>query len=318
MSHLKAILELLQRGQRFFLVTHVNPDGDALGSMFAMALALEMHGKEAWCYLEEELPYVYRWLPGAEQVKMQYPSGKGWIGLVVDCAEARGVGKAIDFLNNLSEIIVLDHHEVTGSLGTHRLIEATYATGGLIFRILKALSWPLTKEIAENLYVAIYSDTGGFRFNQTTAETFEVACSLVKAGAEPAKIAELLYEHYPLSRFCVLNKVLDHLDLYAQGKLAISFIRYEDFCGCNASRADLEDFASLLRSIEGVEVSALIKEYKPHEIAVSLRSRGKVNVAKFALRFGGGGHRCAAGFKFKGKMEQLLSLLRQELETLSL
>ncbi len=316
MDPLKSILELLKRGRKFFLATHVNPDGDALGSMFAMALALEMQGKQAWCYLEDEIPYVYRWLPGVKYIKKGYPSGDGWIGLVLDCAEPRGVGRAIEFLNRLSEIIVLDHHEVTGSLGTHRLIEPIYATGGIVFHILKALSWPVTKEIAENLYVAIYSDTGGFRFNQTTADAFEVASCLVKAGAEPAKIAELLYEHYPLSRFCILNKVLDHLELHVQGKVAISFIRHEDFYNCKASRADLEDFATLLRSIEGVEVSALIKEYAPQEISVSLRSRGKINIAEFALRFGGGGHRCAAGFKFKGELDSILHLLKQELEAL--
>ncbi len=318
MKALEPIIRLLQEGKRFFLATHVNPDGDALGSMFGLALALRGQGKEVWCYLEEEIPAVYRWLPGQELAQKGYPDDNDWIGLVLDCAEAKRVGKAAEFLGRLKEVIVLDHHEVTGTLGTHRLIEPIYATGGLVFHLLHRLSWPITKEIAENLYAAIFSDTGGFRFSQTNAETFEVARALVKAGAEPAKIAELLYEHYPFSRFCLLRRVLDQLELVAGGKGAVSFLRHEDFKECQASKADPDDFANLLRSIDGVEISALIKEYYPEEISVSLRSRGKINVARLALEFGGGGHACAAGFKLKGELSQVLNLVRERLEALFL
>ncbi len=316
MKTLESIAHLLRGGKRFFLATHLNPDGDALGSMFAMALALRDQGKEVWCYLEEEIPALYQWLPGQEFVRRGCPKDDAWIGLVLDCAEAKRVGQAAEFLGRLKEIIVLDHHEVTGTLGTHRLIEPIYATGGLVFRLLNQLSWPISKEIAENLYTAIFSDTGGFRFSQTTAETFEVAQALVKAGAEPAKIAELLYEHYPFSRFCLLRRVLDRLELVAGGKASISFLRHEDFKECQASKADPDDFANFLRSIDGIEISALVKEYHPEEVSVSLRSRGKINVARLASEFGGGGHACAAGFKLRGELSQVLNLVRERLEAL--
>ncbi len=313
---LESIAHLLCEGKRFFLATHLNPDGDALGSMFALALVLRDQGKEVWCYLEEEIPTIYQWLPGQELVRKGYPEDDAWIGVVLDCAEVKRVGRAAEFLGRLREVIVLDHHEVTGTLGTLRLIEPIYATGGLVFYLLNRLCWPITKEIAENLYTAIFSDTGGFRFSQTTAETFEVAQVLVKAGAEPAKIAELLYERYPFSRFCLLRLVLDRLELVAGGKGSISFLRHEDFTECQASKAELDDFANFLRSIDGVEISALVKEYRPEEISVSLRSRGKINVARLALEFGGGGHACAAGFKLRGELSQVLSLVRERLEAL--
>jgi phosphoesterase RecJ-like protein len=289
MRALEAITTVFREGRRFFLVTHINPDGDGIGSMLALALALKDRGKEAWCYLDDEMPRFCRWLPGAGEIRREFPEGSDWIGVVLDCAEEKRVGKAAEFLRGLSTVVVLDHHEVTGALGTHRLIETIYATGGLVFRVLKALSWPLTPEIAENLYVAIFSDTGGFRYSQTTAETFEVARALVAAGVEPARIAERLYEHYPLSRFCLLRKALERLTLHAGGRVAMSFLGHEDFRECQAGKADPDDFASMLRSIDGVEVSALVKEYNPGEISVSLRSRGGVNVATLAKEFGEAG-----------------------------
>lgn len=316
MTPLKDIAEIFKKEGRFFLVTHIHPDGDGIGSMLALALALEDHGKDAWCYLDDEIPRFCGWLSGAEKIRRTLPEGPDWVGVVLDCSEEKRVGQAAAFLRGLSTVVVLDHHEVTGALGTHRLIEPIYATGGLVFRLLEVLSWPFTQEIAENLYVAIFSDTGGFRYSQTTAETFEVAKTLVAAGVEPAKIAERLYEHYPISRFCLLRKALERLTLYAEGRVALSFLGHEDFRSCQATKTDPDDFASMLRSIDGVEVSVLLKEYQPGEISVSLRSRGQVNVAVLAREFGGGGHRCAAGFKLQGEMPQILEVLRQRLEAI--
>ncbi len=311
---LAPVLEPLRQGKRFFLVTHINPDADGLGSMLALALALEGQGKETWCFLADDPPGFIRWLPGAQGLKTSLPAEDHWIGVVLDCSEAKRVGQAAPFLAKLDTVLVLDHHEVTGELGTHRVIAPIYATGGLIYHLLKALAWPITPEIAQNIYTAIFSDTGGFRYSQTTAETFAVAQDLVEIGVDPARIAEMLYEHYPLSRFCLLQKALARLTLLAQGKVALSFLRHEDFTGCQAKKADPDDFASMLRSIDGVEVSALLKEYHPGDISVSLRSRGRVNVATLAQEFGGGGHRCAAGFKQQGPLAEVMESLRQRLE----
>ncbi len=316
MELLKEIAALIRARDRFFLVTHVNPDGDALGSMLALALGLKGLGKEVWPYLEEEVPRVYRWLPGLSQVRYSLPGDLSWTALVLDCGDLSRVGGAAEFLEELREVVVLDHHEVSGNLGHLRLVEPVFATGALVFRLLRELSLPLTREIAENLYTAIFSDTGGFRFQQTTAEAFAMAKELAEAGADPAKIAERLTEHYPLSRFCLLRRVLERLRLLAEGRVAISLLKSEDYERCQATKADPEDFATFLRSIDGVEVTALIKEFRPGEISVSLRSRGKVNVAWLAARFGGGGHRCAAGFRLKDDPSRFSHILGQELEAL--
>ncbi len=316
MGALEEVARLIRARKRFFLVTHVNPDGDALGSMLALTLALQGMGKEVWPYLDEEPPKVYRWLPGLGEIRHHLPPDRPWTAVVLDCGDLSRVGGAAEFLEHLPEVVVLDHHEVSGDLGHVRVVEPVFATGALVFWLLKELSFPLNQEIAENLYTAIFSDTGGFRFQQTTAETFAMAKELAEAGANPAWIAEKLTEHYPLSRFCLLRQVLESLHLLAEGRVALSVLRREDYERCQASKSDPEDFATFLRSIEGVEVSALIKEFKPGELSVSLRSRGQVNVARFAARFGGGGHRCAAGFRMKDDPYHFSHILGQELEAL--
>ena len=316
MNDLQKLAEFISSKDRFFLATHINPDGDALGSLLALSLALKAMGKEVWPYVKDEIPKVYQWLPGLSEIKQTFPSENGYSAIVLDCGDKERLGEAAEFIKDLHEIAVLDHHEISGPLGSIRVVEPIFATGALVFRLLKILSLPLTQDIAENIYVAIFSDTGGFRFQQTTAEAFAIAKELADAGADPAVIAERLTEHYPFSRFCLLRVVLENLRILAQGKVAVSILRREDYEECGASKADPDDFATLLRTIDGVEVTALIKEFKPKEISVSLRSRGRVNVARFAALYGGGGHRCAAGFKLLADPFEIFKLLSHELEAL--
>ncbi len=313
---LAPILDIFRNGKRFFLCTHVHPDADGLGSMLALALALEEQGKEVWCYIDGERPLFTKWLPGGQKLLSSLPGDRSWIGVVLDCSEAARVGQAKDFVCGLDPLVVLDHHEVTGALGTHQVIVPIYATGGLIYYLLKALGWSITIPVAENLYAAIFSDTGGFRYSQTTLDTFQVACDLVARGVDPHKIAEILYEHYPLSRFCLLGQVLSRLIFWAQGKVVLSYISHEDFLRCQAQKTDPADFSSMLRCIDGVEVSVLLKEYHPGEFSVSLRSRGQINVALLAQEWGGGGHSCAAGFRINGSLTSILKLLKRRLEDL--
>lgn len=319
MNELQAITSLVSTHGRFFLATHVNPDGDGLGSLLGLALGLKALGKEVWPYIADELPSVYAFLPGRELLRRDLPQGRDYVAFVLDCGEEKRLGEeAAAYVRGLSRVIVLDHHEISGELGFLRWVELTYATGALVFRLLEALGASLTPEIALNLYVAIFSDTGGFRFQQTTAETFALAQRLIEAGVDPSYVAERLTEHYPLARFCLLKQALEHLSLLCGGKVAVSFLAHRDYEACGASKADADDFATFFRGIEGVEVTALLKEFRPGEVAVSLRSRGRVNVAQLAARFGGGGHRCAAGFKRNLPLEELKRELLRELEALVL
>ncbi len=315
---LEDFIPIIEKNPRFFLATHVNPDGDGIGSLLALTLALREKGKGVWPYLADELPSLYEFLPGKDLLRFNLPEGKDWVAIVLDCGEAGRLGEAAqEFVKDLPEVLVLDHHEISGSLGTRRHVELTYATGALVYKLLELLGVSLSREIALNLYVAIFSDTGGFRFQQTTEETFALAQKLIRAGVNPAEVAERLTEHYPFSRFCLLKQALLRLKLFAKGKVAFSFLTHNDYENCRAQKADSDDFATMFRSIDGVEVSVLLKEFRPGEISVSLRSRGKINVARLAARFGGGGHRFAAGFKLKASLENLKTLLVKELEAIA-
>ena len=315
---LEDFLSVIEKHPRFFLATHVNPDGDGIGSLLALSLGLGEKGKEIWPYLADELPRPYQFLPGRELLRFHLPPDKDWVAIILDCGEARRLGEEAEaFVEGLAEVLVLDHHEVSGSLGSLRHVELTYATAALVYKLLELMGVKLSREIALNLYTAIFSDTGGFRFRETNAETFTLAQRLVEAGVNPAEVAEKLTENHSLSRFCLLKKALSRLELFSGGKVAFSFLTHADYLHCRASKADSDDFATMFRGIEGVEVSVLLKEFQPGEVSVSLRSRGRVNVATFAARFGGGGHRCAAGFRAKSKLEELVTLLRQELEALT-
>ncbi len=315
MSSLHEIANLLTEKDHFFLATHVNPDGDGIGSLLALTLALKAQGKTVWPYLDDPIPDFLDWLPGKELIRYELPKGNHWTAIVLDCGEASRVGdESGAWVAGLSEVIVLDHHEISGTLGTRRYVEITFATAAIVFKLLGLMGVSLDQEIATNLYVAIFSDTGGFRYQQTNAETFSMAKKLIEAGVNPAEVAQRLTENFPLSRFCLLKQALSRLELKASGRVALSYLSNDDYLSCQAKKADSDDFATMFRTIRGVEVSALIKEYQPGEVTVSLRSRGRINVAELAARFGGGGHRFAAGFRFKGKIEDLYKLLAKELE----
>ncbi|OAG27478.1 hypothetical protein TH606_06615 [Thermodesulfatator autotrophicus] len=314
---LKEIARLLAEKDNFFLATHVNPDGDGIGSLLALTLALKAQGKIVWPYLSDQIPDFLDWLPGKELIRYELPEGGNWTAIVLDCGAASRLGdKAGPWVQGLSQVIVLDHHEVSGTLGTTRYVEITFATAAIVFKLLGQMGISLTKEIATNLYVAIFSDTGGFRYQQTTAETFSMAQKLIESGVNPSEVAQRLTENFPLSRFCLLKKALSRLELKASGKVAISYLSSDDYLSCEAGKADSDDFATMFRTIRGVEVSALIKEYKPGEVTVSLRSRGHVNVAELAAHFGGGGHRFAAGFRTKGDISEIQQQLTRKLEAL--
>ncbi len=317
MNNLAEIARILSNKDNFFLATHVNPDGDGIGSLLALALALKERGKTVWPYLADEIPDFLTWLPGRELIRYELPQGRDWVAIVLDCGEASRLGKeAGAFVRGLSNVIVCDHHEISGTLGSIRHVEITFATAAIIFKLLELLKHPLDPNIATNLYVAIFSDTGGFRYQQTNAETFFMAQKLIEAGVSPSDIAARLTENFSLARFCLLKIALARLKILAEGKVAVSYLSAKDYENCKAKKADSDDFATMFRTIRGVEVSALVKEYHPGEITVSLRSRGRVNVATFAAQFGGGGHRFAAGFKQKGPLAELVSLLTKELEAL--
>ena len=308
------LLDFLRKGKQFFIATHISPDGDALGSSIALSLALESLGKETIIYDKDPVPEFYKFLPGHKRFTQSISNLKFEISnlILLDCNELERTGiEKIEFVSSA----VIDHHETEKEFGDIKWIEPhAAATGLMLFYIIKELGVKITKDIAINLYAAIAIDTGTFRYSNTTPEVLRVAAELIEAGADPSYIAESLYETWSESRFRLLLKVLNTLDI--NNSIAITLVTLDMFRETGASVEDTENFVGFPRLLKSVNISVLFREIENNYYKVSLRSKGKeMNVAKIAAAFGGGGHRNAAGCKirsdFKTAKEKLLKAIRE-------
>jgi len=309
------VLDFLRKGKQFFIATHISPDGDALGSSIALSLALESLGKEIIIYDKDPVPEFYKFLPGHKRFTQSISNLKFEISnlILLDCNELERTGiEKIEFVSSA----VIDHHETEKEFGDIKWIEPhAAATGLMLFYIIKELGVKITKDIAINLYAAIAIDTGTFRYSNTTPEVLRVAAELIEAGADPSYIAESLYETWSESRFRLLLKVLNTLEI--NNSIAITLVTLDMFRETGASVEDTENFVGFPRLLKSVNISVLFREIENNYYKVSLRSKGKeMNVAKIAAAFGGGGHRNAAGCKIRSDFKTAKETLLKKLHTL--
>jgi phosphoesterase RecJ-like protein len=286
--------KLILREKRFFIATHINPEGDALGSSLALSMAMERLGKDTVVYDRDRVPESYRFLPGHERFTSSLDllaAGDAPL-ILLDCNEPDRAG-----LDNIpvSSSAVIDHHETEGTFGDIRWIEpGAAATGLMVFHLIKSLGVPVTKDMAANLYTALAIDTGTFRYGNVTSGVLRAAAELVDAGANPAAVSTGLYETWSEGKFRLLIEVLNTLEIV--GAAAMTVASGEMFRRTGTSGEDTENFANFPRMMKNVEISAFFREIEDGW-KVSLRSRGDMNVAQIAARFGGGGHRNAAGYR---------------------
>jgi len=295
------LIRFIAREKKFFIATHINPEGDALGSSLALALALESMGKEAIVYDRDPVPESYRFLPGHERFTALLPSltTSALPLILLDCNEP---GRAGIESVPIPFSAVIDHHETEKEFGQIRWIEPrAAATGVMVYALLKKLGVRFTRDMATNLYTAIAIDTGTFRYSNVTSDVLRDAAELVDLGADPAAVAEGLYETWTGGRFMLLIDVLNTMEV--TDGLVITVATKEMFMRTGTSAADTENFANLPRMIKDTRVSAFFRETEDGW-KVSLRSKGKVNVAQVAGGFSGGGHRNAAGYLVRGDLEK--------------
>ncbi len=292
---------LVQSHQRFLLTTHVRPDADGLGSQLALAEALRHLGKEVRLLIASAWPPRYNFLDPQRRIERFTPPGDAWrdaeVVVILDTGTWNQLGDFGPFLASLSaKKVVIDHHLSQDDLGAVRLVDTTAeATGRLVREALRALGVPLTPEIAQYLFAAVATDTGWFRHSNATAATFALAEELVAAGARPTPLYEQIYEQNSLPRLRLTGLVLERLQVSADGKVAHTEIHREDYAATGAVPQDTEDLVNYTRSVAGVEVGLFFMEQPRGGVKVSLRARSKVDVARVAEQFGGGGHRLAAG-----------------------
>lgn len=308
------IVEKIKAGKRFLIVSHVNPDGDAIGSSLGLMLALQVAGKEAFAYNESGVPALYRFLPRANEIIQEIPPGPFDATFVLDCSTAERVGGAFVALAQKGMLVVVDHHPPREPLEGVCLIDTqASATAELVYGILQEARLSIPPEAATALYAAIMTDTGSFRFSNTTSRSLDVASRLMALGADHRRLVENIYESYPPERFRLLAMTLDTLEFFYGGRLATICTTKAMFREAGAEDDLTEGFVDLPRSIRGVEVAAFIREKEECEYRVNLRSRGGVDVGEVAARFGGGGHPNAAGCTLKGALEEVRAALLEAL-----
>ena len=304
--------------QSALIVSHVNPDPDALGSTFAFAEALELAGKRVAVLNESGLPEDLAFLSGGRTVHRSVPAGEWDALLVLDCGDAHRVGDSLlPILKDFPLVANIDHHYANSLFGTHNVLCAdASSTCEIIFRLLTDLKYALTPSIASALYAGLLGDTGSFRYSSCTSETLRVAAQLLDAGARPEVVAQKLYGSTPLSVVRVQSEALSSVSLLAEGKIAYVLITADMFSRANAEPSQVDGMAEKVRDIAGVEIAAYIRQDGPLW-KVSLRSvTEELSVASVAERFGGGGHKQAAAFRYRRSQDELLEALLPELEAL--
>jgi phosphoesterase RecJ-like protein len=293
------LISAFREGESFLIATHISPEGDAYGSQLALAMALEAMGKSTYLYNRDGVVDYYMFLPGSEKINTSIPEDtSGRILVVLDCnsAERAAVeGRAF------KQSLVIDHHETESDFGDIMWIEPSApATGLMVFELLNAMAIDITPEIAVNLYAAIAVDTGTFRYNNTTPEVLRAAADLAEAGAAPGHIAENIYQSWSSPRFKLLCMTLGNIEV--MDGIAMSAVTQDMFRNTGTTPADTEEFSNFPRMMKDTAVSAFMKELPDGRWKVSLRSKGTRNVAQVAERFGGGGHRNAAGCTIDGDL----------------
>jgi phosphoesterase RecJ-like protein len=293
-------VELVRSRTRLLLTTHIRPDGDGLGSMLALADVLHAHGKTARLVVASALPPRYDFLDPQRRVRRFSQPGD-------ECRDAEAVivldtgawGQLGDFGTFLKTLtvpkMVIDHHVTQDDLGAVRLVDVSAeATGRLVHEAVTALGGPLPASAAHALFVAVAMDTGWFRHPNTTPRTFQLAATLTEAGARPTEAYEHLFEQTTLGRLKLTGLVLDRLQRTHGGRTAYTEIRRGDYEATGSVPQDSEDLIDYTRRLAGVEVGLFLMEQPRGGVKVSFRSR-RVDVARVAESFGGGGHRLASG-----------------------
>ena len=297
MNDLERVVAALQAAPSVAVVSHVGPEGDAIGSTLAAALALRDAGKATGAYNVDPVPPGLQHLPGLSELQRAVPGDQAFACyLVVDTSGLDRTGGLLDGRSRDAVVINVDHHDGNSRFGDVNWVEPGASSAGeMVYRILREGGFPLSKSVAANLFAAILTDTGGFQYGNTTAECLRVAADLMEAGAVPEEIGQGLRAHRALGEWRLLSEVLTGLQVGLGGRLAWIEVSLAARQRAGVGLEATEDFIEYPRNLSGVEIAVAFKEVSADEVRVSLRSYGSVDVARLARSIGGGGHRNAAG-----------------------
>jgi len=302
---ISAVARVLVASKSVYMTVHQRPDGDALGAQLSMALTLGKMGIRVYMANEDSVPEKYLYMPQSKKIISHNPAALRRLpprfdtALVIECASLKRAGITGALARRARNIINLDHHLNNTDYGTYNLVDTSSPAVVMLADALReVMGAPLTRDVAINLYTGIYTETGGFRYSNTTPEVLRFASRLIEAGVDPRWIGEQVYEKAPLRHHKLLARALQ--SLYVRDGIAWMTVTCQDMALTRAKDEDMEDFIEHARSLKGIKVAVFMRETAKGGIRTSLRSKSNLPVNRVAEKFGGGGHAYAAGATLTG------------------
>jgi phosphoesterase RecJ-like protein len=315
-SKFEEIGRIFRENQRFAVMSHVRPDGDALGSQLALALSLQQLGKEVRVWNEEGMLEKYSFLPRAELVTKPPSDPEDVdVAIALDTAIQNRLGTALAAVRSTKLWINIDHHLSNPGYGNVAYVDPDApATAEIIFRLMKSQNLPFDRDIAANLYAAISTDTGSFQYPKTSAHTFEIAAELIRAGLDIGRLSQQLYENYPRRRLELLRELLRTMRFEHGDRVASVRLSLRTAAELGVIPEDNEGLIDHLRAIRGVIVAVFFEELDDRKVRVSMRSKSDaVDVCAICQKFGGGGHTLAAGARVRGTLAEVEEKVLEEI-----
>jgi phosphoesterase RecJ-like protein len=298
----------INQANRIAILSHIRPDGDAIGSQLALALSLQQSGKEISAWNEDGLPESFRFLEKSDLI-CRPPSNpeKFDLAVALDTASQQRLGTALQAIRHADRWINIDHHASNPGYGDFVYIDPIApATGQIVYEFLRAENLPIPRAAADALYAAISTDTGSFRYSNTTARTFEIVAELIRSGTNAAAIANQLYESYPKRRVQLLGEILSQARFDADDKIASMTLSNEAKQRLEIHPDDIDGLIDSIRAVKTVVVALFFEELPEGKVRLSMRSKDdRVDVNKISGEFGGGGHPRAAGARIRGNLEEV-------------
>lgn len=316
---IKEMRDFFENCRRILVASHVDPDGDAVGTQLAFASYLRSLGKEVFLARQAKVPAKYRFLRGADSITDIGSYDKDFsvaAALILECPNVTRIGQAGRLLAPDAKIVNIDHHQDNEAFGDINWIDTQVSSvGEMAFEYFSQVGYRISAETAEQLYTAVLTDTGRFRYSSTSSRTMAIAGLLIEAGADPQKICDNVYYNMRPSTMKLIGKVLNSIEFFDKGSICLLTMTRQMLDQCGAEDSESEGIVDFTLFTEGVLVGALLKGGNPDRTKVSLRSRDHIDVAALASRYGGGGHPNAAGcvipLPLPEAKKELVKLLRE-------
>lgn len=314
MTHLQ-IGKIIKEYNNFAIVSHTSPDGDSMGSILALYSILHQNNKFADMFTDDVVPKRYSFLPFSNLIKSSPEDKQYDCVFALDCGDPERLGKCKELLSKTDIVVNIDHHVSNSLYGTVNLLDKDASSvGEILYDIFIDNEYEINTDTAACLYTSILTDTGGFKYSNTTSRTLNIAGNLINTGIDFSEMYSAIYDRKSLEQIKLMSRVVSTLDMALDNRVAFLSLFKDMLTECNAKEEDASDFINISRDIDGVEVAVFIKEKSSESFRVSLRSKSKVDVRSIAEKFGGGGHIRAAGCTIEGNYDKVKITLINEIK----